>query len=199
MEIPFVLITISYIFGILFGKSIQIEGSIIFSAIVVFAAFSIYAILKKINLSYVLLIMVFIVGIFAVQTVAPPIRQFKNNKIEKRDLISTVADTIRQKFNLTLTQILPPNDASLLGSILLGTSVSPLSEDLVSDYRRSGLIHLLVVSGTQISILLGLILSISKLFNFPMGITFFFATLFNIMLIVVTGGGASIVRAGIMG
>ena len=103
------------------------------------------------------------------------------------------------RFNAVLIQILPRQEASLLGSVLLGSSVSPLDPEVKDEYRKAGLIHLLVVSGTQVSILIGVCLSLAKICRFPLWLSAAVATLFNLLLVVVTGGGASILRAAIMG
>lgn len=104
-----------------------------------------------------------------------------------------------QKFNDVLMKILPQNDATLLGSILLGSSVSPLPEETKNTYRKAGLIHLLVVSGTQVSILIGVCLNLTRAAGLPQWLCIAVTSFFNLMLVVVTGAGASILRAAIMG
>jgi len=106
---------------------------------------------------------------------------------------------LSQKFNEVMLKILPEKEASLMGSILLGTSVSPLSFEVKDTYRRAGLIHLLVVSGTQVSILIGVCLGITRALNFPLWLSVLVTSFFNLMLVVVTGAGPSILRAAIMG
>ena len=104
-----------------------------------------------------------------------------------------------QKFNQGLLNILPQKEASLLGSVLLGSSVSPLPEEMKSDYRKAGLIHLLVVSGTQVSILIGVCLAIMRAMGLPLWLNIAITSFFNFMLVIVTGAGPSIIRAAIMG
>jgi competence protein ComEC len=104
-----------------------------------------------------------------------------------------------QRFNTVLERILPQKEASLLGSILLGGAVSPLPEETKETYRKSGLIHLLVVSGTQVSILIGICLAITKSMGLPLYLSVILTSLFNLLLVVVTGAGASILRAAVMG
>lgn len=104
-----------------------------------------------------------------------------------------------QRFNTVLDKILPQKEASLLGSILLGGAVSPLPEEMKDTYRKAGLIHLLVVSGTQVSILIGICLAITKSMGLPLWLSVVFTSLFNLLLVIVTGAGASILRAAVMG
>jgi competence protein ComEC len=110
-----------------------------------------------------------------------------------------VALWFSQKFNEVLLKILPQKDASLLGSILLGNAVSPLPQDMKDTYRKAGLIHLLVVSGTQVSILIGVCLAITLSIGLPLWSAVAVTSFFNLMLIIITGAGASILRAAIMG
>ncbi len=95
--------------------------------------------------------------------------------------------------------IMPPNEASLTGSILLGSAVSPLPDEVKSDYRKAGLIHLLVVSGTQVSILIGVCLALTKTVGLPNWAGIMATSFFNLMLVIATGAGASILRAALMG
>jgi len=113
--------------------------------------------------------------------------------------LNKIAFGFSARFNDVLVQILSRQEASLLGSVLLGSSVSPLDPEVKDEYRKAGLIHLLVVSGTQVSILIGVCLSLAKICRFPLWLSAAVATLFNLLLVVVTGGGASILRAAIMG
>lgn len=117
----------------------------------------------------------------------------------RASLLKKIAIGFRAKFNSVLEQILPPKEASLLGSILLGTTVSPIDDQTKNNYRRAGIIHLLVASGTQVSILIGVCLALLRFCRLPNLPAIIVTTLFNIMLVIVTGGGASILRAAIMG
>ncbi|MFH1387576.1 MAG: DNA internalization-related competence protein ComEC/Rec2 [bacterium] len=113
--------------------------------------------------------------------------------------LKKVAIWFSQRFNEVLNKILPAKEASLLGSILLGSSVSPLDAEVKDSYRQAGLIHLLVVSGTQVSILIGVGLAIFRAAQMPLWLSVVSTSFLNLMLVVVTGGGASILRASIMG
>ncbi|MFA4843944.1 MAG: DNA internalization-related competence protein ComEC/Rec2 [Candidatus Margulisiibacteriota bacterium] len=103
------------------------------------------------------------------------------------------------RFNDVLNKILPKKDASLLGSILLGSAVSPLDSSVTEQYRKAGLIHLLVVSGTQVSILIGVCLGLMRGSGLPLTWSVLATSFFNLMLVIITGAGASIIRAAIMG
>ena len=53
----------------------------------------------------------------------------------------------------------PYSDAlgALLGSIIFGTKAHPLPPDVMEAFRRAGVVHVLVVSGSQISLLFGIV------------------------------------------
>lgn len=115
------------------------------------------------------------------------------------NFLKKIAIFFSQKFNEVLLKILPQEEASLLGSVLLGSAVSPLPEETKDTYRKAGLIHLLVVSGTQVSILIGVCLGITRSAGLPLWSSVLITSFFNLMLVVVTGAGPSILRAAIMG
>jgi competence protein ComEC len=114
-------------------------------------------------------------------------------------LIKKAALWFRGRFHQVLGQIMPQKEGAILGSVLLGTTVSPISDETKDNYRQAGLIHLLVASGTQVSILIGICLLLFKTFGLPKWVIVVLTSLFNLLLVVVTGGGASILRAAILG
>lgn len=115
------------------------------------------------------------------------------------NILKRTALWLGRQFNGVLIKILPNKEASLLGSVLLGSSVSPLDDEVKDNYRKAGLIHLLVVSGTQVSILIGVCLAIVRGAGLPLWLAIAATSFLNILLVVVTGAGASILRAAIMG
>lgn len=88
--------------------------------------------------------------------------------------------------------------SSLLGSIVFGSQASPLSEELQENYRTAGVIHLLVVSGTQVSIILSVVLGTCKLFGSSQNITLIIVSMANLLFAVMVGAGPSIIRAAVM-
>jgi competence protein ComEC len=117
----------------------------------------------------------------------------------RASFLKKIALGFSRRFNDVLTKILPPKEATLLGSVLLGTTVSPIDDETKTNYRQAGLIHLLVASGTQVSILIGVCLGLMRFCRLPNWLAILITSLFNLMLVIVTGGGASILRAAIMG
>ncbi|MFC1478661.1 ComEC/Rec2 family competence protein [Candidatus Margulisiibacteriota bacterium] len=93
---------------------------------------------------------------------------------------------------------LPDPYNALLGSIIFGTSAAPLPKDIQLTYKKAGVIHLLVVSGSQIALLVGICLKICQGLRFSSLLTFFIVSFFNIVFTLMTGADPSITRACIM-
>lgn len=93
---------------------------------------------------------------------------------------------------------MPATEAAVLNSIIFGTAAAPLSAETQAQYKRVGIIHLLVVSGSQIAILVGVALLLAKFLHLSPLLTFLMTSVFNIGFTLAVGGGASIVRACLM-
>lgn len=106
---------------------------------------------------------------------------------------------INKRLFASLRRTMKEPYSSLLGSIILGSKASPLPEDMTENFRNAGVMHLLVVSGLQVSILLGVIVSILKTFGLSSFFRFIAASIFNFLFVIMTGAGSSIIRAAIMG
>jgi competence protein ComEC len=182
-------ITIAFAIGIVLVRFFAVPLAFIVPTIGIFLGFTLFACYKKYNLIVYILILACLVGgmNYVVRGKGTESHYSNHNS------------PISESFRSVLHNILPASEADLLGSILLGTSVAKLSDDVKETYRKAGLIHLLVVSGTQVSILIGVCLGITRLFNLPVWLGVVITTFFNVMLTIVTGAGASILRAAIMG
>jgi len=106
---------------------------------------------------------------------------------------------INTHFVSIISQTTPKPYDSLLASIVFGTGVSPLDPDLKDRYKKVGLAHLLVASGTQVSILIGVCLAIIRSLKMPTGIGVLIASIVNILFALMTGCGPSIIRSAVMG
>ena len=114
------------------------------------------------------------------------------------NFFKTIIFKIKNKVIAVSGQILPEPPASFLGGLLWGAKKG-LPEDILENFKRTGVSHIIAVSGYNITIIavaltnlfIGLGLSRQKAF-LPVvsGIVFF---------VVITGSPASIIRAGIMG
>lgn len=102
---------------------------------------------------------------------------------------------IKKLFLEKIQSIMPSPESELLGGILLGTKRS-LGADLEEKFRRTGLIHIVVLSGYNVTIIAE---AIFRFFGFLPRI---FATTLGVISILVfmvmVGSGATVVRATIM-
>lgn len=119
----------------------------------------------------------------------------QKQKTDPPPLVSAVS----QKISRIITDTTPQPYDALLGSIIFGGSVMPLDPDFKDRYKRVGLSHLLVASGTQVSILIGVCLALARSLKIPILPAALGTSIINILFTILAGGGASIVRAAIMG
>ena len=112
----------------------------------------------------------------------------------KFSFLSLIFQT-KQKFLEKIGQVLPSPEAELLGGILLGAKRS-LGSELEENFRRVGLIHIVVLSGYNVTIIaeaiFGFFSFLPKIFSVLLGIISIF--IFTIMV----GSGATVVRSTIM-
>ncbi|MCC7493865.1 MAG: DNA internalization-related competence protein ComEC/Rec2, partial [Fimbriimonadaceae bacterium] len=93
----------------------------------------------------------------------------------------------------------PPLLADLLNAMVFGLSAAPVDAALSEACRRAGVTHLLVASGTQVSLLLGLVLLGSAARRLPPSLSWVAAAAAVLLYVLVTGGDAAILRAAVMG
>jgi competence protein ComEC len=93
---------------------------------------------------------------------------------------------------------LPQPYSQVLNSLIFGNSAAPLEREVQEKYRKAGVIHLLVVSGSQIALLVGTILQLTQILKIPAWPSFVIVTIFNVGFTIATGADPSILRACIM-
>ncbi|MEA2112989.1 MAG: ComEC/Rec2 family competence protein [Patescibacteria group bacterium] len=94
-----------------------------------------------------------------------------------------------------IKEIIPEPQLSLLGGLLVGAKQS-LGQDLQDDFRKVGLIHIVVLSGYNVAIIAGFIMSLFSFFPRIIGMSL--GALSIVLFAVMVGGSATIVRASIM-
>lgn len=102
---------------------------------------------------------------------------------------------LKGKFLSSIESIIPAPQSSLLSGLLLGVKES-LGKDLEQDFVDTGLVHVIVLSGYNVTIIAEAIIKTLSFLSVTAGIYVggFAILLFAIM----TGAGATIVRASIM-
>jgi competence protein ComEC len=103
--------------------------------------------------------------------------------------------TLKNKLVREMDEVIPSPESKYMSGLTFGVKES-LGEELEKDFRRTGLIHVVVLSGYNVTIVAN---SIFKVFGFlpynaGLGLGIFSIIAFALM----TGAGATIVRASIM-
>ncbi len=112
--------------------------------------------------------------------------------------IKALSFYIRRKLLSSVKKILPKPYSDLLSGILFGKAAASVPEEIREQFKKTGTVHILVVSGMHLSILIGTILVILKSFRLPLWISVVIASVFNLLYVLAAGSGASVIRAGIM-
>ena len=102
----------------------------------------------------------------------------------------------RHRLEEKISQILPEPESSLLAGVVLGVKRN-LPEDFYEALQKSGTLHVVVVSGTNITYVIAFLAAASGLLARPlrMALTIFGISAYALMV----GGGAAVWRAALMG
>jgi len=91
----------------------------------------------------------------------------------------------------------PPEMASLSAALIFGDR-SMLDPELLGNYQKTGIVHLLAISGLHVSLLIGMVFY----FGIRCGLTRQFMTNFLLLVlpiyVILTGGSPSVIRAALM-
>ncbi len=112
------------------------------------------------------------------------------------ETVYSVLQTLRQILLERLGELFPEPAASLAAGLLLGVRRS-IPYQVITDFRRAGLTHILAISGYNIVIL---IVFVTTLFSFlPRKISTWISLGVIFLFTILVGASASVVRASIMG
>ncbi|MDR2428278.1 MAG: DNA internalization-related competence protein ComEC/Rec2, partial [Candidatus Margulisbacteria bacterium] len=115
----------------------------------------------------------------------------------RRSLFGLAIDC-KNKFVQVQKQTLPEEQARIMCTFLFGAASSALDSETTAEYRRAGVIHLLVVSGMHITLFVALLQSLSGCLRLRPWPSFWLITLVNVLFIFAVGAGPSVGRAGLM-
>ena len=111
------------------------------------------------------------------------------------NLIKQGLFALKELFIANVRQVVPEPHASLLGGVVVGAKQA-LGEEILDDFRTTGIIHIVVLSGYNITIVAD---AIGRVFSFaPRLIGLVLSTMAIAGFALMTGLGATIVRASIM-
>jgi competence protein ComEC len=117
---------------------------------------------------------------------------------ERRGGLLGVVDGARRRAEAGLSGHLPRSDAALLRGMVLGQD-EELTEDVRDDFKRSGLAHVLAVSGQNVMLLGVLVLAAGAITGLGLRARLLIALALVAFYVPLTGAGPSIQRAGVMG
>lgn len=122
----------------------------------------------------------------------------KINKIDNKPdsiLLKYIFD-YKKKFLKKINKIYSEPYASFLSGLLIGARKG-LPETVQEDFRISGLSHIVAVSGSNITMIMAIVMT--TFMFLPRMISFYFSILFVILFTIFVGMSAAVVRAAIMG
>ncbi len=108
-----------------------------------------------------------------------------------KEKLFTFKSFILQKINF----LIPYPESALLGGLLLGSKES-MGNELLENFRKTGVIHIVVLSGFNLTIVADFIMKILAFFGLT--ISAIFGSISIIFFTIMTGASATIVRASIM-
>lgn len=112
--------------------------------------------------------------------------------------LKTVLYKTKEKFVESLDLMMPEPQSSLAAGLLVGGKRG-LGKNLEESFRRAGLIHIVVLSGYNITIIAETVLrSFSFIYFLPRLSVYFLGAFSVILFVIMTGGEAAAVRALIM-
>ncbi len=102
---------------------------------------------------------------------------------------------MKHSFLGSISNVIPEPHASLLGGLVVGAKQS-LGEDILDDFRATGIIHIVVLSGYNVTIVAE---AIMRFFSFlPQNARLILGASSILGFMVMVGAGATVVRASIM-
>ncbi|HEX7586634.1 MAG TPA: ComEC/Rec2 family competence protein [Patescibacteria group bacterium] len=105
---------------------------------------------------------------------------------------------IKNKFNNNINRLIPFPQAGLLSGLILGGS-GGLSKDLQNNFSRTGMTHIVAVSGYNVTIVAEYLMLLGIFLGLWRKQAFWFAVFGILLFVLMTGMTASAVRAGVMG
>ncbi len=135
-------------------------------------------------------------GIYAIGFAAPQQIEKLHQKNDKKSIIDFLF-LFRQKVIHISNTLLPTQEAAILKGMLMGDHAD-FTEEMNEDFSRSGLSHLVAVSGMHVAILLMGLTYLLNLLRINRKIVNIIGMIAVIFYILIVGGTPSVTRAGIM-
>jgi len=120
----------------------------------------------------------------------------ENTETTAKNPLLNALYSLRLHFEDMVNKLLPEPQASLLAGLLLGARRG-IASDLMEDFNRTGVTHIIALSGFNITIIAGFVSQLFK--KNSRQFAFWLTGLAIISFVLLTGAAASVVRAAIMG
>ncbi len=102
---------------------------------------------------------------------------------------------LKHRYLTILGRLIPEPQAALMGGLTVGAKQG-LGEDLLRDFRRTGVVHIIVLSGYNVTVVAT---SLVRLFSFlPHLVGLSTGGLAIVLFALMTGGGATVIRSSVM-
>lgn len=111
------------------------------------------------------------------------------------NVVTRLLFTAKETYLNSIARYIKDPESALVGGLTVGTKQS-LGDELERDFRRVGLIHIVVLSGYNIVIVAEAIMRLLRFI--PIRTRFFVSSLAIALFVILVGAGATVVRAGIM-
>ena len=102
---------------------------------------------------------------------------------------------IKNSFLDKLNSVIPEPGSSLMGGIILGAK-SALDKDLTNDFKRVGLIHIVALSGYNVTVVADSLMRV--IWFLPLLPKLIIGSMVIILFALMTGGGSTVMRASLM-
>jgi len=112
--------------------------------------------------------------------------------------LKIILSEIKHSFEKNLERVLPEPHAAFLKGLTLGERES-LPQDLVENFNRIGVTHIIALSGYNITLIGDFFIETLIALTVPFNIAFWIAVAGILLFVLLTGASPSVVRAGIMG
>ncbi|WP_443866638.1 ComEC/Rec2 family competence protein, partial [Megamonas funiformis] len=105
---------------------------------------------------------------------------------------------IEQSFLQSMYQVMPENDANMIFAMLFG-GYNNIEKDILEAYSITGIIHILSVSGSHISLISLFLLSLGKFLHLPRFLNLILLLIIIIFYTILCGASIPVIRASVMG
>jgi competence protein ComEC len=103
--------------------------------------------------------------------------------------------TLKTAWLGAVSRLFPEPSASLVGGVVVGAKQS-LGEEILQEFRDTGIIHIVVLSGYNLTLVANSIFRVTRFL--PRSLGFGFGTLGILSFALMVGAGATVVRASVM-